>query len=220
MDIRNTGVLDDFSTYPVTENETVPIGEASPVDPWHTSPGSQPIDVSSGGIGGTNFPPVSNLGVFLGASFYGATVEMWADMDGSPALSDAWRYGMYTVESVVLGAVDGYQGLMGQGVSGNFWILRRVDNGVATDIGLTPGSTDLTAGLALMRRYGNDVEMWHSTDGGASWTLRVTATDPTYINGPWFFVLGTTGVETGWSALGGGVKNRQVIYRVLKGLRV
>jgi hypothetical protein len=218
-DIRETGVLDDFSAYPGTQYETTSYPIASPVVPWYTSPGSVPVLINNGGIDGSQFPPVSQLAFYSAAAFGGPTVETWGLTAGDPALSDAWRWGMYTVTSVALGKPNGYQALHGFGIGGIYFSIRRYDDGTPTEIaGSGPGPG--TGGIMLLRRNGNDVECWMSADNGANWTLMCSATDTNYVTGPFYFVYGDTGVETGWTIVGGGIRNRSHIYRWLPGIRV
>jgi hypothetical protein len=142
---------------------------------------------------------------------------MWGAASGSAALADGWRFGMYTYDSVLAGARSGYECLPGNYLGGNSWPFRRIDSGVRTDIE-TIGHPHLADGhFALMKRNGGYVETWHSDDGAATWHIVNNISDTTYVNGPWVFFCGATGYETGWTGMGGGIKNWQRIYRWLQG---
>ena len=121
---------------------------------------------------------------------------------------------MFTVASLAAGQESGYMALPFESVFGSTWDVRRYDNGSFSTIDTGPGGF-AGGDLALMRRDGDYVETYKSIDGGDNWLLRTRTLDTTYI-GPFFFVLGVTGVETSWGDLGGGLRNRAHIYRILK----
>jgi hypothetical protein len=206
-DIRHTGTLDNFDR---------PADEIPIEPPWYMVSGSANInlDATHSSIEGTVFPPDSSLAWYSAASFYGPSVEMWATMAGSAALTDGWRFGMYTTDSLTYGGanVNGYQCIPWAAIGGTEWALRRYDNGVYTGLGAVSAGM-VQDDIALMRRNGNNIETWRWSVASDTWTKINDVTDTTYMYGPWSFILGTTGVETGWKDLGGGLKNRQMIYR-------
>lgn len=181
--------------------------------PWTIIDGT--VQILSGILRGTHFPPTGDEAYWTPDTFVvsgAADIEVWGVHDGFAALSDASRIGIYEAGSLP-DAKTGYQILTGFGVGGNFWNLRRYENGVpTTEVSLgppIPGGDD----IVLLRKIGALVETFISQDGGDNWTLRATLTDPSPFSGPWKLFLGTTGVETGWKEFGGGVIHRTQIYR-------
>lgn len=218
-DIRNSAEIDDFSW----QGPGSSYSELYPADtgaaPWYTVSGSFPVEITTGNLGGTEFPPTSSLAFRLGPEWYGGSVETWAQAGGNPALTGGWRYGLYTVASCLAGAPNGYQAIPWNAIGGNSWILRRYDNGALTQLTSASYPVPNDGKWCLMRRVGGTIECWMSdtTDPNGTWGLAVSASDSTYVDGPWWPVYGTTGVENGWQSIGGGYENRQHIYRWLAG---
>lgn len=203
-DIRATGQLDDFNRP----------NEAVIQLPWLVGFATTDPELYNKTLHGTAFPPVSCEAVW-GASAYSRNCETWGRMSGSAAEVDGWRLGMFTVASVIqaqlgAGGIDGYECLPHNPIGGPSWILRRYDNGSIHSFGGTSGVG--LGGLALMRLVGTQYQVWRSTDNGANWTNVWDIADSTY-TGPFYFMYGTTGVDTGWSGVGGGAIKRTQIYR-------
>lgn len=217
-DIRQTALLEDFSEMPADPGvDTTEYPLASSVAPWYTVPDNLEVRIDVNGLRSTHFPNAATLAFFSSYGFLGDNIETWGITGGDPALSDAWRWGFYTIDSILLGAANGYQALHGVGVGGIYVTIRRYDGGVPTTPAQSGGSfTGRHGGIWLMRRNASDIELWSSGDSGANWDFEYAITDTTYTTGPFFFVYGNTGVETSWIGIGGGVRNRQFIYRVLR----
>lgn len=201
-DIRQTALVDDFDR-PAPENPALP--------PWVRDFGGW-IDcqISGGTLSGIDFPPTGAQMYYEDLLIHAAgppIVETWGLAVGSPALSDAWRFGLLTagVEP------DGYLMVMGQGVSGNFWDLRRYDDGQVTSIA-SAGGTLPGANYCLLRIVGAQVEVWMDDGTGLNWTLIASATDSTH-RGAFFMHYGATGLNTGWGEVGGGPVVKSQIYR-------
>ena len=207
IEMRNTGQLDDFER--ANENPVQP--------PWYIVPGNFNMKIDAGTLDGTEFPPVPALAYYAGREFYGQTVETWGIMAGDAAETDGWRFGMYTVDSLLhTGLPNGYQCLPHNSIGAWTWTLRRYDNGNPTAIDSGPEGTMGNTDIVLMRRVGTNIEVWHWRPSTDVWVLRHDVADTTYTIGPFYFIYGATGVETGWQGIGGGVKNRQHIYRWLR----
>lgn len=203
-DIRRSPSFSPFDGYPSAGVETTSYPTPSDVIPWYTVPGSNPIRVSAGGIGGTEFPPTPSLGFWEGRRIFSQTPEAWGRATGSPGTTAGWRYGMFTVESVLAGSVNGYLVLPHNNVGTDSWIFRRYTNGSFTT--LTSVAFPLvTSRYCLMRRVGANIECWRSgVNDPTNWEQVLSVADTTHTDGPWFVAFGTTGTETGWSNVGGG----------------
>lgn len=206
-DLRTTGLIDDFER--PDENPIEP--------PWYLLRTSEiqggGVRLEGGVLRGNNFPPTNCSAAYRAKVFGGPSgdIEVWALHGGSPALSDASRIGFYTYATVDDDNPSGYEMIFGEGVGGNYYEIRRhypggfTNEGTAYDVSI--------GGLYLFRKQDAYVNGWRSGDGGANWSLMVDYTDPSPFEGPWYFFLGTTGVETGWGSLGGGAITRSQIYR-------
>jgi hypothetical protein len=210
-DIRHSGILDDFTRTGGTEYPTLP--------PWFTVPTMYATQISGGALGGPDAPPTPDAAYYSNLAVLGPTMEVWGQQGGNAAASDAWRIGFFTIASIAAGYPAGYEVLPWNSVtSGNSWDTRRYNgDGTYDSIG-DPQLTGLIGGggsYCLVRRNGDVIESWLNSSGdGVTWVLAQTATDTTYVNGPFFLFLGTTGVETGWGCLGGGriTKSRIIRY--------
>lgn len=207
IDIRNTGLLDTFA---YADQNPAPY-------PWITVPMNGPMLIKYESLQGTVFPPDPSSSYWLQDFYYGASIEAWGEQSGSAAITDGWRFGFYTVDSIVQGAPSGYQVLPHNFIGGAAWVIRRIDGGVATQLDVVGHGHGGDGEYALVKRNGGNLEAWHSDIGYTAWELVSSVADSTYVNGPWYVYFGATGVETGWASVGGGLKNRQMIYRWLRG---
>jgi hypothetical protein len=111
---------------------------------------------------------------------------------------------------------DGYMCLPHNPVGTDKWFLRRYTNSGVTAIATADYPNPSGGDFVLMRRNGTSVEVWHSTDSAANWTLVVSAVDTIYTTGL-YPVLGATGNgQTGWDYFGAGpagFQHHTEIYR-------
>lgn len=204
-DIRQSPLLDDFQ-----RPDETPIAL-----PWRRDfSGWADAVLREHSLASDHFPPAGLQSYFSelvmsGSASGGPVIETWGLAGGSPALSDAWRFGLLEAGE----DPNGYLLVTGQGVTGTYYDLRRYDAGAYTSIGGASGTlTDLE--YALMRLNGGDVEIWKDnlTSGAGPWSLVCSVSDPNHRTGlyPHF---GATGIETGWKEVGGGAIVKTQIYR-------
>lgn len=204
-DIRTTPLLDDFQRPP--ENPVQP--------PWHQSPFSNFSMELTGdpALKGIGLPPNENA-AYLETPFGPVgDPEMWAKAFGDAPVTEGWRFGMFTIESVAVGERRGYICLPHNNVGTDTWSLRKYTGFTFVQIhsvNAAPLGLDV---LALMRIKNGLIETWRSDDDGANWTLHNQVADPGDYVGPWYFVLGSSGHNEGWTEIGGGRTNRQHMYR-------
>lgn len=156
---------------------------------------------------------------FLTTQQWSDDVEVWACTSGGQlgAAVESWRVGLAQGAPVNSGRKVGYLALFGGGI-GKAYQLRRYDGDPvwATLAEVGDGYPD----KILLRTNGPDVEVW-GEDAGV-WSLKISEPDNTY-RGPFNLFLGIEDPTSGGlciSCMGGGVKNRTQIYRVLRGLAV
>lgn len=111
----------------------------------------------------------------------GDAAECWARTVGGQSPGNAWGLAILSSPGGT-NQHDGYLFRIEQSSGGGFWRLWRADNAVYMSIA-GPTAGGLTGILMLIKRNGNDVEGWTSSDSGSSWTLRISATDITYTTG-------------------------------------
>jgi hypothetical protein len=206
-DIRGTSLLDGF-------DRAVP--ESPVLPPWYVRPGRQSPD-----IGGSTFSPggiaqaTSEAWLALPGGFVGDSVEMWAQQGEGSDLTEAAGLALFTTPWLV--ERNGYYVESGNAlIGGSYTFLARYDAG--TQVSLASHNVGLGANeLLLLRLLGPLVQVWSSTDGGANWTQRFSVTDTTY-RGPFYIDLRLDSDDTAgptWTAVGGGVRNNQQIFRWL-----
>ena len=208
-DIRqSTTVLDDFNR----ADETPLSGGGNWLEGW------------GGPLGIDNFT-VSRTEVIAFSSYWvplemdGDDAEAWATALGGNASSNTWRLGIMRDNG---GATftDGYFFSMPITSGGGQTRLERIDNTVATILDSNTANPPTGGGwIGLIRRNGNDVEGWASTDAGANWTLYVSATDTTYTTG-FHGLLALQGDEVEWDDFGAGptvTRRLPQIYRIIRG---
>lgn len=208
-DIRQTAMLDDFER-----------PDETPVQPpWFQVPGAGAnMNLASGVLTGALNPPNDTSSYLEFPTAFRGSVEMWAKSTGEAPLTEGYRFGMLTVASLAVGSREGYICVPHNNVGTDTWQLRKY-TGLASfteihSVNLGPPN----GAYVLMRRDGDLVETYVSADT-TSWTLVNQVADTTYL-GPFFFVLGTTGTNEGWDAMGGGLRNRQHMYRWQRGFGV
>jgi RHS repeat-associated protein len=120
-------------------------------------------------------------------SFAGGTGSVWAKWGG---IGDQSGVSIALYKDVGgASAVDGYE--LRREVAGivenDYYILRRVDNGVRQNPALAGVENGPYVGYPYfnLRRVGSTVEAWASPDG-ASWTLVLSAQDSTYMTGTFY----------------------------------
>jgi len=203
-DIRETGTIDDFER-----------PDEEPIQPpWFPVPGR-----TVAALYGGNFSPIlalpsdNILCYYANAVVSGDHCEMWGIKAGSAAIANGWRFGFATVASIARGSYDGYQAVPHNQLGAHIWYLRRIQDGVATQLD-APG-VDLGDQWAMMRRNGTNIEVWHSADS-VTWFKSTDVADVLF-PGPYYPTLGMTGTETGWTEFGAGVLNRTHFYRWTRG---
>lgn len=195
-DIRqNTKVRDDFNR--ANEN---------PVQaPWAQANSGVwgPMSIAGNRLIGTQTPPTASGAYWSTEAWTGDKAEVWATAAGAVGNNEDWRLGLMRNDGV--GVRDGYTFHYGQSAGNNFWQIRRYDDGSLTSIAFdnTPTEVLSEGHMALVRRNGNDIEGWHSTDSGANWTLILAATDTAYTT-DLYAMLGAGGNVMGWDDFGGG----------------
>lgn len=171
-----------------------------------------------GTIIGTVIPP-SPSGAWYSLAFFSGNVEIWGQTAGDAPTVEGWRLAMFTLprEDVY----NGYELILQNTITDYVAFLVRYDDGGATNIGSSvvlspaPGGGDYW----LIRTDGSLVQSWRSTDGGINWTKINEVTDTSY-RGPFYPVAGATGSgNTGWTAIGGGIRNKPHFYRWVKSIQ-
>jgi len=109
--------------------------------------------------------------------------ESWGAAIGGGGSGVYWRVQL-TKDHSPPGAgltVDGYWFGLVVGTSGGTWNLGRYTNFGPATLASTAGPGTANANVLLIRRVGNDLQGWRSTDAGANWTMILSATDTTYM---------------------------------------
>lgn len=127
---------------------------------------------------------------YIPLSMDGNDAEIWAQPVGGNSPSIAFGIGLYSDPSSA--TADGYLYRSEVTTSGGTWKLYKLNNGVFTqvwtDSGAGPSLTGGEAGkMCLVRRNGNDVELWYDPvgDGYGNWDdfqLIKAYTDTSYVN--------------------------------------
>lgn len=192
---QSTAILDDFN---YTESPLSNGGKwANPDTAW------TPLQ-ANGTVAKQTSSPYSNS-YWTPEQFAGDDAEIWALTFGGNSPAHAWGFHLYTIGSVGgSGASDGYFWRMEITTGGGTCYLYRLDNNAGTVLDTETNNPPTGGGwLGLIRRNGNDIEGWASTDGGANWTLYVSATDTTY-TGPYYVGLSCAGDLLGFDYMGAG----------------
>lgn len=156
--------------------------------------GSQAVAHTGGATSYSYYTPLS---------MDGDDAECWAYTKGGNSPAQAWRFGL-AASVGGSGTADGYLFSMPITTGGGSTLLQRFTNMTFTDIDSDTANPP-TGGewLGLIRRNGTSVEGWASGDGGANWTLYVSAVDTTYQTGLRAF-LGISGTLVGFDYFGAG----------------
>lgn len=204
-DIRRTGLIDDFER-----------PDENPIQlPWLDASNS----VSAGQLRVGNYQGVGAGGcrAFWTPRSFSGDVECWAMAVGSPGLGFGWRLGLMFNPDPSL-PTNGYEVLPHNNGPLN-WALRTIVNG-GTAAQWTASQVDVGTGMSqgdllLIRTRGTQVQVFHSGDDGDNWIPIFDVTDQTYRSGL-YLAVGTTGNETGWSAVGGGVLGPPLIPQMIR----
>jgi hypothetical protein len=68
-------------------------------------------------------------------------------------------------------------------IGGYVWNLYRYTNGAPTDLGGWSAGPPSEGDRMMLRRVGGQLQAWYYTVSNQTWTLKVSATDSTYVNG-------------------------------------
>jgi len=138
-------------------------------------------------------------------------VEVWCNCGGFANFQDGWLLGLFN------SSYQGYSARWSEEIGNNAVQIRRF-NGTGSNVVLkddrTFGNLVPNAGtdILLFRTNGANVELWWSSDNGATWTLRAFATDSTYRSNL-RLVIGLNNAPE-WLGFGGGLPiTSQQIYR-------
>ena len=129
---------------------------------------------------------------------YSGDVEAYYTIAGPPSSSNG-QYLYIGLQDAGTPAFEGYGAVLEQQPSGSRLHLRRYDNGVATQLGITDWFGGVDSGdKLLLRRVGTTIEAWLRDNG--VWTLRLSQVNQTLYAGPgkigvrFFRNVGTPGV--------------------------
>lgn len=177
---------------------------------WANYGGRPPLRRVTGGAFPTvEFPP---NGSYWTVDAFRSPCEAWGCREGGGlgAANESWRIGMWLNDPNLL---TGYLALYGGGI-GETYVIRRYTNGSFTDLVEVGGSPPSRLGIRITP---TTVEQWAQVAG--VWALVQFVNDTTYRG---VFYVGLELEEQGginevwWSCFGGGILNRQHIYRILR----
>ncbi len=216
-DIRGTALLDDFNR--ADEDPLSGGGNWLQTDTAFVGPlilRGMAATHRSPGVSGDSFWTPQTFDPAVGQ------VEVWGcpGGGGAGAAGVAWALDFWQ-DAGGSGQVDGYRFRNESSGGGAGFVIYKVTNtnnvaAVSGDPGFVTGAGDATP--MLMRRNGNDIEGWYSTDSGANWTMVVSMTDTSYM-GPYNLACGirdnSGGQVLDWDCFGGGIpmERKTQIYR-------
>lgn len=210
-DIRTTGVLDDFN-----RPDESPLSDGGK---WsQTDSGIGPALVLHN-HGATHVSPGVTGSSYWNVFTTDGDMEVWGVGTGGGAPGIAWALDMVTQPGGGSTA-DGYRFRMEQSTGGTASVLYRFTNAGFTQLASSSGWG--SGGMMLIRRVGNNIECWDSTDGGSTWTNDITVTDTTYMTGMYVGcgIRDNSGSQLlDWTSIGGGAPVTFVpqIYRRVTG---
>jgi hypothetical protein len=145
----------------------------------------------------------SSMSHWTPTTYDGDAAEAWGARTGGGAGGIAWGIGLAR-DVGGSNAMDGYRF---RDEDGSTSLKRFLNGSDSTVLDTGTGTSGADGDLLLIRRNGNDVEGWFSSDDGANWTLKVSATDTTYTTG-FYLALSirdnSASQLLGWDYFGGG----------------
>lgn len=211
-DIRYvTTVIDDLAR----ADELYPPGI---LPPWyHTPAWDLPVELDGGLLDSPSFDPNNQaMSSWRGGEMRGDRQEGWAQAVADAPLHDAWYWGLLDADG------NGYYVRNPHNVLDEPWILIRLDGGGTSGTTLDDSGgidfllTGFAPDIAIIQIDGSTVQAGYSQDGGANWTILVSATDTTYREGL-YISFGMQGGGPNWESIGGGpFIRRSQIYRRLR----
>jgi hypothetical protein len=151
---------------------------------------------------------------------FAGDVEVWGLAAPEADLREGLRLYLHMTQPYGKTGVNeysGYRAEFGVPIIGSAFVdIVRFDNGDPTGLAEVNGDWGHLVdeeSIPLLRTVGDQVELWHSADSGQTWTLQLSATDPTYRFG--YLGLGTAQDDDnpGWLGFGGGLIRRTQMYR-------
>lgn len=189
-DIRYaTLILDDFNR--ANEN---PVAY-----PWiHSTNWDLAMELNNNFIRSPSNDPNNQAFSYWSGEPFSGDIESWGECVGNANLHDSFYFGLVTADPQ-----NGYTCRMANTPGDDFWVLRRMDNGVSSILATgTVEGLPAQPNLCLMQISGSVISCYVSTDAGANWTLKVSASDSTYRT-DLFAGFGGQGAP-GWDNIGGG----------------
>lgn len=204
-DIRTTPQIDAFNR--ADEN---PLSAGGLYGPLFGSTTAQQMQNASNQAKGT----VTSGTRFCYSCYLPATIdgdfELWGDVAGFADNINAWTLSVF---NTIDGAADHFNGYVAAWYKNipDEWFIDRYDDAVATRIATWAGDTVVAQTQFLFRSDGNELHMYRSADGGATWPQHETVTDGTYRTGL-HLTIGMRGQSNNapkWDGWGGGVANQR-----------
>lgn len=214
-DIRRTDYFDlaGPAEYPMRLG-----GRWGPVDTYWGENEKEPgLQFGSGALA---YPHDTGNGLFWSVNneaSYTGDVEAWGTMIGGQfgVAGEGWRIGLWDALSLGGGGTArGYVAMLFIALGG----LLAIRKYTAADTWsyLAAGAPDSPWNQQmLLRRRGDDIELWQGLAGGSVWTLKLSATDTDYVTNMMvgFGSEDPTHGGLGWESVGGGQRTRTRIIR-------
>lgn len=218
-DIRQGGLIDRTDQRP-PENPLSYNGQWLRYGPWndylqlHPSLGNIPsITLADLSVGHRQ-----NAYSYWAPQTWDDDVEIWASCSVIFGMDDGASISLGLVSSAG-GYGSDYSGYTARCVntfSFGGWQLYKITSGSGSLLASTTSGMLTHQDMALFRRSGNNLQIYTSTDDGASWTQRISYSDTTYTQDMHVSLGSSVALVAdypGWYNIGAGQRNRQQIYR-------